>query len=462
MIRKIRLKELSLLIVAIFFITSCVTTTAEVQQQPTAPTIQQAATYTGPKARISVARIKCKAAKCSGAIGDGLRDMLISALFQTNKFVVLGGREEIEEIREEIDLGQSGYVREEQAPQAGGWESADIIILGAITAFEPKASGIGVGIGGFKAPILGGIGFGKDDAYIAMDLRIVDVRTRRIVNTTVVEGKASSFKIGGLGGGIIGNVALGGALGVYKNTPMEKAVRVLINKAVNFIASQTPASYFRYSPQGQPVSSTPQQPPQMVSQPQQPVPQQVSGGLKRASVSFTPGTLLLFSEDFSSCEEIPKGVVIKNGKVECVELGGRKWIVNITPYSEVIKKLSLEGNIAVEFDFYATDYGDLYFVFGTEGKGEKLHISAWSGEISISFPDDSQKLKKAPVKTIHHLAIQQKNETVRVFLNGQRILTMPVDPVLASRNRNGFTIIQKGDIDRGRYALISNIKITKY
>lgn len=243
------LKVLSLVTFLLFFVVSCQTVTSEVQQQPTAPTIQQAVTYKGPKARISVGRIKCKAAKCYGAIGDGMRDMLISGLFKTNKFVVLGGREELEEIKEEIDLGTSGYVRQDQAPQAGGWESADIIILGAITAFEPKAEGIGGGLGGLVPGFLGGIKFGKNDAYIAMDLRIVDVRTRRIINTTTVTGKASSYNVGGLGVGWGSAGGLGGALGVYKNTPMEKAIRVMIENAVNYIASQTPENYFRYSPE---------------------------------------------------------------------------------------------------------------------------------------------------------------------------------------------------------------------
>ncbi|NOZ25330.1 MAG: hypothetical protein GXO94_04470 [Nitrospirae bacterium] len=234
------------IVILALFICSCVSTTAEVRQQPGAPTVQQAVAYSGPKARITVARIKCKAARCAGAIGEGLRDMLISGLFRTNRFVVLGGREELKEIKEEIDLAQSGYVKEEGAPEAGGWESADIIILGSVTAFEPKAGGVGVGAGGLLPGVLGGVRFGKNDAYISMDLRIIDVRTRRIINTTTVDGKASSFRVGGLGIGWGGVGILGAGLSAYKNTPMEKAVRVMVEKAVNFISTQIPESYFRY------------------------------------------------------------------------------------------------------------------------------------------------------------------------------------------------------------------------
>ena len=237
---------LTMLVVLALFISSCVSTTAEVQRHPAAPTLQSAPAYSGPRARMTVARIKCKAARCSGAIGDGLRDMLISGLFKTDRFVLLGGREELKAIKEEIGLARNGYVKKEEAPRIGGWESADIIILGSITAFEPKAGGAGIGAGGLLPGVLGGIRFGKDDAYISMDLRIIDVRTRRIINATTVDGKASSFRVGGLGVGWGGVGILGAGLSMYKNTPMERAVRVMVEKAVNFIISQTPESYYRY------------------------------------------------------------------------------------------------------------------------------------------------------------------------------------------------------------------------
>ncbi len=240
-----RMRTLCIAIVALFAC-SCVSTTADVRRQPGAPTVQQAAAYSGPKARITVARIKCKAARCAGAIGDGLRDMLISGLFKTNRFVVLGGREELKELKEEMDLAQSGYVKEEGAPEVGGWESADIIILGSVTAFEPRAGGVGVGAGGLLPGVLAGMRFGKNDAYISMDLRIIDIRTRRIINTTTVDGKASSFRVGGIGAGWGGVGILGAGLSVYRNTPMEKAVRVMLDKAVDFISSQIPDSYYRY------------------------------------------------------------------------------------------------------------------------------------------------------------------------------------------------------------------------
>lgn len=457
-----RKKECILLILILFplIFSSCVTTTAEVQQQPTAPTMQEAITYSGPKARIAVGRIKCKAAKCSGAIGDGIRDMLISGLFKTNKFVVLGGREEIEEIKEEIDLGTSGYVREEQAPQAGGWESADIIILGAITAFEPRAEGVGGGLGGLVPGLLGGIKFGKNDAYISMDLRLVDVRTRRIINTTTVDGKASSFNVGGLGVGWGSAGILGGGLGVYRNTPMEKAVRVMIEKAVNYIASQTPSNYFRYSPEGK--SPEPVQPVGL-KRPEQ----KIAGELQRPSIKFRPGNNIVFAEDFTSCQESPTSLKVEQGAVECVGFANRKWIVNSTPEAILKKRVDLRGDFAIEFDTYSTDNApDAELILGLSGKGASLYLHSPYMENNkvfyLHFPTKTQKIAEATVKMIHHIAVQHKNGKFRIFLDGRKIFSADADPIWVSNNADGFMIRQIGDIEKGRYLLISNIKVSKY
>ncbi len=170
--------------------------------------------------------------------------------------IVLERGEGLEEIKKELNLSQSGYVQQSKAPQIGLLEGADILVVGAITAFEPNASGIGGGgiVIPFKVPFIGGAAVSKKEAYIAADIRLVDVRTGRVINATKVEGKASSWKIGGGTGTVIGSVALGGALGTYKNTPMEKAIRVMLESAINAIAQMVPENYYRYSANGQPIN----------------------------------------------------------------------------------------------------------------------------------------------------------------------------------------------------------------
>ena len=239
-------KNLIVFILTLFLFISCAEVTTNVKSS--GPTVEQSIKYEGPKARIAVANFKCKAAKCSGEIGSGIADMLTTALFQTGKFIVLERGEGLKAIQSELNLSSSGYVQKGKRIKKGLMESADILVLGAVTAFEPNASGIKGGVGGgpLKVPFLGGVLGKKKEAYIACDIRLVDVRTGRIINATRVEGKATSWGVGGAGGTLIGSIALGGGLSVYKNTPMEKAVRVMLENAVNEISKMVPESYFRY------------------------------------------------------------------------------------------------------------------------------------------------------------------------------------------------------------------------
>ncbi|WP_457643220.1 CsgG/HfaB family protein [Persephonella sp.] len=231
-----------------FLLSGCGAGVTTTKVQTTEKNLNEAVKYEGPKARIAVASFKCKAAKCGGNIGSGIRDMLIDALVQSGKFIVVERGEGLEEIKKELELGQSGLVQQEKAPQPGLLEGADILVVGSIVAFEPNAGGVKGGIGGLipNIPLIGGVKLGKEDAYIALTIRLIDVRTGRIINSTRVEGKASSFSVGGLGGGILGTVPLGGGLEVYKNTPMEKAVMVLIDNAVKAVEKYVPESYYRY------------------------------------------------------------------------------------------------------------------------------------------------------------------------------------------------------------------------
>ncbi|RMA97921.1 CsgG/HfaB family protein [Hydrogenothermus marinus] len=449
------------------FLVSCAGTSVS-SVKGTEQSITKTAAYKGPKARIAVASIKCKAAKCNGQIGSGLRDMLISALANSNRFIVLGGSEELQELEKEINLSQSGYIRQESAIQPGGWEAADIIVLGSITAFEPNAGGIGAGGIGIPlgVPLIGGVKFGKKEAYIAMDLRLVDVRTRRIVAATTVEGKASSFNVGGLGAGFTGGLILGGGLSVYKNTPMEKAVRVLIDKSVDFIAKRTPEEYYRYTPEGKEINST--QPPvnsgvatKPTNKPTTPV---LAGGIKRAQVEFEPGSKVLFSEDFSNCTEKPTTLKVVEGDFECVEFGGRKWLVNIVGSSKAVKKVNLGEDFAIEFDIYVTEKpsGLLSISLGSDGRGGEISFTNdYVSTIGVHLLG-KELTKRLSRKTIHHVAIQKKENFLRLFVDGNRLATEEIDPIRMSQNNDGFVIVQRGNINEGNYFLITNIRVTSY
>jgi len=218
----------------------------------------QAEAYNGPKARIAVSRFTDKTGKgwWSGQIGDGMSDMLSTALFNSNRYIVLE-RQQLSDVLAEQDLAGAGRVKQETAAPIGQIEGAELLITGAVTGYEPGASGLGGGIGGGGGGGFGGILAGFKKAYLAIDVRVIDTKTSRILAATTVEGSATDIAgaIGGFGGPI------GAGLGGWSKTPLEKALRVCIQESVNFIVTKTPAQYYHYSETGAPVKViTPQAP----------------------------------------------------------------------------------------------------------------------------------------------------------------------------------------------------------
>lgn len=211
----------------------------------------QAERYDGPKARLAVGEFKDKTAKggWSGGwmgmfgmsfrqIGDGMRDMMTTALFNTNRYIVLE-REQLGAVLKEQDLGASGRIKKGTEAPIGEIYGADLIITASVTEFEGSAKGVGGGVKVLGVKVAGGMKSG----HVAIDLRIIDAKTSQIVFATSVEGDAKSI-------GLEGATNIGGSLpvglGAFKKTPIEKAIRVCIQRAIEYVVSQTPAEYYRY------------------------------------------------------------------------------------------------------------------------------------------------------------------------------------------------------------------------
>ena len=203
--------------------------------------------YSGPRARIAVADFDVKAAKAGGEIGSGLREMLVTALINSNRFTVVE-RQVLNAVMKEQDLISSGNAQA-GGPQRGKIKTADLIITAAVTEFEPQASGGKAGIGGgggVGSGVLGGLlGAALNKAHMALDIRIVDTSTSEVLAAQRVQGQASDIA-GGFMAGFFGGWALGGGLSVYANTPMEKAIRICIIEAVRYMSQAVPANYYKY------------------------------------------------------------------------------------------------------------------------------------------------------------------------------------------------------------------------
>jgi len=189
--------------------------------------------YDGPKARIAVAAFEDKmyGGGYRHEYGRGMRDMLTTALFQSNRYIVLE-RERIAALEaERARRGSKGKI-----------EDADLLITAAITGFDPGESGMSAGMGGLLGKkMLGGLTGSFKQARVTMDIRVIDVDTGRIIAATSAEGKATSVGAGvaGIGG------PMGGALKGFQKGPMEGAIREMIKASVDFIVENTPSRYYR-------------------------------------------------------------------------------------------------------------------------------------------------------------------------------------------------------------------------
>ena len=205
--------------------------------------------YNGPRARLAVVAFDNKTGK-GERIGDGMADMLTTELFNSNRYVMLE-REQLGAVIAEQDLAADGKVSPATAAPTGQIEGAELLVKGALTEFEPDRQGTGGVIASRKYHTA--LTFNLKQAHLAMDLRVIDARTSRVVAATTVTGRASDIGLGlitRIGGG---STRMPIGLSTYRNTPMEKAIRVCIARAVQFIVSRTPAQYYHYDATGQPL-----------------------------------------------------------------------------------------------------------------------------------------------------------------------------------------------------------------
>ena len=199
--------------------------------------------YHGPKVSVAVGDFQVKAAGASRVIGDGLREMLITSLFDSNHFIVID-RQAMKDLMLEQDLSASRRAKKGTGPSRGEIEGAQIYLYGVVSEFEADSGGMGLSL--FSAALPLSLGGGSKNSHMAIDLRAVDTATSRVLFSTRVEGKTTDYKIG-IGTQIgKGDNALPISLDKYSNTPMEKAIRVCIDNAVKAFVRKTPTQYYKH------------------------------------------------------------------------------------------------------------------------------------------------------------------------------------------------------------------------
>lgn len=215
-------------------------TTFQPQQEPSR-TLDMS--YQGPRANMAVSDFTVKARNATIYIGDGLREMLATALFESLRFNVIN-RQETEAIAMEQKLSGS-RMASPGSPQLGGQMAvADLVVTGTVTEFEAEMAGAGVKVEMRKLPAQAG--FSGKTAHMAIDIQVTDAATGFIVAARRIRGEAGSSKatLGSKVGG--GLTEMPFSLGAYQNTPMELAIRDCIYRSVIYLTEALPQKFFTH------------------------------------------------------------------------------------------------------------------------------------------------------------------------------------------------------------------------
>lgn len=197
----------------------------------------------GRKAIIAVGDFQVKAAGAGQFIGDGMREMLVTTLHNSGNYVVVE-RMDLPRLAAEQALSRSRMARPGAAIGESQMDVAEIMVYAAVTEFESEAKGGGVQLGIPNLPL--NLGRQTKTAHMAIDMRVVDVATGRLIAAQRISGEAKSSQtsVGTILS--VGGTSIPTSLGAFKNTPMEQAIRECIQKATAYITSNTPQQYFRH------------------------------------------------------------------------------------------------------------------------------------------------------------------------------------------------------------------------
>lgn len=162
-----------------------------------------------------------------GGAGNDLAAMLTNELAGMEKFKVVE-RSKLDAVLDEQDLADSGRISKKTGAKIGKITGAQYLVFATVSAFETDVKGTGGGVS-FRGVSLGGK---KEDAYMAVDLRVVDTTTGEVAFTRTVEARASS---GGLNVGLYRG-GFGGNMSKYEKTPTGKAIRAVVMEISEYLA----------------------------------------------------------------------------------------------------------------------------------------------------------------------------------------------------------------------------------
>lgn len=444
--------------------------------------------YQGNKARITVGKIKSKASKCSSTMARGIGEMLSTALTNSDNFIVLANKEEVGELIDEIDLGESGYVEEGRGPEKGLMEGADILITGAITTFEPNAGGGGGLLGAAKKKTFGAIGATSKKAKMAMEIKLIDVRTRRIIKAKTVKSETKHWKAGILGGTMVEDVPLVGGMGAYSNEPMEDAARAALSKAIEMISKEIPKEYYRYKGGGQYTQEYGAQTPPAggAASGAAAGTATTGGGQAAASVAptapvaedmalytrydFVPGNKVIFYDDLTDEEEgeFPYRWNLEKGVFEIARMGGEYWIL-CTDNGYILPKTPtgpLPEMYTVELEFYSGGPKftlPYYYIQWIDASDKMIGQFEFHSGKATSLQIQGKHLASKTLtenlsKGTHTMRIMATKRSVKCYVDEVRVANVPK---VEGFNPVGFRVRMYPYKDEGNFCMIKSYRFAE-
>jgi curli biogenesis system outer membrane secretion channel CsgG len=119
-------------------------------------------------------------------VGDGMADMLVTALVKSGRYRVIE-RQEMDKLLQEQGLGMSGAVTPESAAKAGKMLGVELAVIGAVTEFGYKKQSTG---GALKKVGIGA-SFSKQSATTGIDVRFVNTTSGEILKAENIRKEKS-------------------------------------------------------------------------------------------------------------------------------------------------------------------------------------------------------------------------------------------------------------------------------
>jgi OOP family OmpA-OmpF porin len=372
----------------------------------------------GTKARIRIGQMSASANQCTFEMAEAIGNMLSTALVNTNKFIVFSS-------------------------QDTGGSPNDLEVTATITKFEPETSGGGA-LSGLKRSALLKVGVKSQTAEIAMDVKLVDVASGRILKAKAIQAKSTNWGADISFGETVGDVDLDSALSTFTNEPMEKAVRAALAQTVALISKETPKGYYQFTGNEQFGA----EPGGVAEEPAAGgVPAGGAGGEAAGDVAedmtlftnydFVPGNRVIFYDDMKDEEvgEFPLRWKLDRGVYEVVRLGQEFWIM-ATDNGSIRPKTPdapLPPKYTVELEFYNNGpehTGNYFYIYWVDAEGDNIgecgvygDSSTWLYILSKALSDKS--LSKKLTKGIHTFRIMATTRSIKCYVDEERIANVP-------------------------------------